>query len=71
MSTRFPTIQVHGPAATHNQACAVLHQEEAAVLDLDSGVFEPSWIAQSRGWHLVQAKTLLQRLAIRWLWSKP
>jgi hypothetical protein len=35
------------------------------VLDMNAGVFLPSWKAQANGWHLVQARTWWQRLALR------
>lgn len=64
MEPREPTIEVHGPVATHDQRCAVM-PGESAVLDLNAGVFLPSWKAQAEGWHLVQARTWLQRMALR------
>ncbi|SBT10655.1 hypothetical protein PROAA_610015 [Candidatus Propionivibrio aalborgensis] len=64
MTPREPTIELHGPAATHDQRCAVM-SGESAVLDLDTGVFLPCWKAQAEGWHLVQARTWWQRLALR------
>lgn len=64
MQVREPKIECHGPAATHDQSCAVL-RGESAVLNLNLGVFEPSWKAQEKGWHLVHARTWLQKLALR------
>lgn len=64
MNPREPEIEVHGPVAAHDQRCAVL-PGTSAVLNLSIGVFEPSWKAQSQGWRLVQARTWLQRLALR------
>ena len=71
MTTRTPlqpTIEVHGPAATHDMPCCVF-REEHAVLNLDDGTFHPSWRAQAKGYRLVKAKTRLQKLAIRWLFN--
>jgi len=63
-ATTHPRIIHHGPAAVHTQACAVHHDKTAAVYDCNSGVFHPSWAAQSQGWKLVQAKTWWQRLLL-------
>jgi len=64
MKPREPEIKIYGPLADHDQRCAVLHGEPA-VLDLQTGVFFPSWKAQEKGWHLVRAKTLIQKLALK------
>lgn len=64
MTPREPTIEVLGPCAEHDQRCAVL-AGASAVLDMDEWVFRPSWEAQRRGWRLVQARTWIQRLALR------
>ena len=64
MEPRTPNVVVHGPVAEHDQCCAV-YNTESAVLDLSEGVFLPSWRAQKNGWHLVRARTRLQRLALR------
>ena len=61
---REPWVLIHGPAAEHDQRCAVLEGEHA-VLDLNAGVFCPSWKAQGQGWRLVKADTWLRRLALR------
>ncbi len=42
-----------GPWAIHDQACAVC-QERKAVIDLNTGHFQPCWRCQSIGWELVQ-----------------
>lgn len=66
METRKPDIEVIGPCALHNQACAVSHRiGEHAVLDMDSDTFQPSWHAQSHGWKLVRADNWFQRFLIR------
>ena len=59
-----PRIHYEGPVAFHTQRCAVL-PGEYAVLDLNAGVFRPSWAAQQQGWRLVRADTWLRRLALR------
>lgn len=64
MNVHVPKIRVLGPAAEHDQSCAVLHGAKA-VLDMDSWVFQPSWRAQADGWHLVQARTSWQRVVLR------
>lgn len=48
-----PTIEFHGPVADHDQCCPIIH-DEPAVLDMDTGVFQPSWKAQRMGWALIQ-----------------
>ena len=53
-----------GPWARHNMPCAV-HPDEHAVLQLNTGVFQPSWKAQYEGWILVKVPKWLQRL-LRW-----
>ena len=47
-----------GPAVLHNYPCPVLFGDEnnpaePAVLDMQRGVFRPSWKAQQQGWHLI------------------
>ena len=43
-----------GPWAKHNMPCPI-DRKEYAVLDLESGVFLPSWKAQREGWMLIKA----------------
>ena len=57
-------IEFHGPAATHNQRCAV-HHDEHAVLNTNTGVFQPSWKARREGWRLIRVDTWFQRLVMR------
>ena len=59
-----PRIHFEGPVAFHTQRCAVLPGRHA-VLDLNAGVFRPSWEAQAQGWRLVRADTWPRRLALR------
>lgn len=66
---REPWVQHEGPIAFHDQRCAVLPGEHA-VLDLNSGIFQPSWAAQMQGWQLVHANTWLRRLALRLFWGR-
>lgn len=56
-----PTVECHGPFATHNMPCSV-HQDEHAVLNCNTGVFRPSWKAQASGYMLVKVPRWL-----RWL----
>jgi hypothetical protein len=70
MDLRTPTIVNHGIWATHDQCCAVLGANEPAVIDCATEVFHPSWKAQGEGWRLVQARTWLQRMALRWLFDE-
>lgn len=51
MDVRKPTIEVIGPMAIHDQACAAC-QDRKAVLDLSQGRFWPCWRCQSEGWEL-------------------
>jgi len=48
-----PQVIDLGPVVVHNMPCAV-YIEESAVLNLNLGVFHPSWRAQKEGWTLVQ-----------------
>ena len=51
MKLHLPTIEHHGPAATHDQSCAVCHVRHA-VLNLNDGHFQPCWTCQKLGWRL-------------------
>lgn len=64
MTRHKPTIVFHGPAAEHDQTCAVFH-DEYAVYECNSGVFAPSWRAQEHGWYLVRAKGIFGRWMLR------
>jgi hypothetical protein len=64
MNPREPYLNNNGLYAEHDQRCAVIAYKPA-VIDCQTGVFHPSWEAQSRGWRLVQAKSWFQRLALR------
>lgn len=48
----------------HNMPCAV-YRDKHAVLDMNTGIFQPSWQAQEAGWRLVKAETRLQKLILR------
>jgi len=66
MNMRKPNIEVHGPMAEHDQACAVLHREnQPAVYNLGTGVFQPSWKAQEKGYRLIKAVSPLQKFLLR------
>lgn len=66
MEVRKPNIETHGPVATHDQACCVYHEHlEHAVLNLSTGVFEPSWRAQHHGYHLVHANNPFKRWLVK------
>lgn len=71
-STVFvPTVDDHdsGLVADHNMPCivqnGVYRDVEPAVIDLNSGIFHPSWRAQRDGWFLVRARSKWQRLVCR------
>jgi hypothetical protein len=68
MKARKPTIQDYGIVAEHDMACAV-YAEKSAVLQLNTGVFQPSWEAQENGWRLVHARNRFQRLVLRLLFG--
>jgi hypothetical protein len=66
MERHKPTIEFHGPAATHDMPCCVDYLvNEPAVYDMSCGVFMPSWKAQQRGWRLVYANTAFKRWLLR------
>jgi len=50
VNTHKPTIEFHGPTATHDMACAVC-QSRPAVYSIPEGVFKPCWICQE-AWEL-------------------
>lgn len=54
-----------GPWCKHNMPCAV-YPDEHAVLQMNTGVFHPSWRAQREGWMLVKLPRWVQRI-VRWL----
>lgn len=57
---RPPYIHPIGPAARHDQACAVLWHSshvESAVYNNNTRVFEPSWKAQRLGWRLLRFRS--------------
>lgn len=50
-----------GPWASHDYPCPVF-RDRPAVLNLSKGIFEPSWEAQDKGYHLVKVDTYLKKL---------
>lgn len=56
--THKPNIHNEGLWATHDQACAVCH-ENPAVIDCDTEVFKPCWKCQKSGWELTN-NTIIQ-----------
>lgn len=71
LKPRSPEFIDLGICVDHDQACAVYHTEgvQPAVIELNTGVFQPSWKAQQEGWRLVQAKTKFQRWLIEFFFS--
>jgi len=59
-----PTVEYHGPIAEHDMPCAV-YQDHPAVLNCNSGIFQPSWKAQKEGYMLVKSPKWL-----RWFFKK-
>lgn len=68
MTPREPKVIDMGICAEHDQRCAVL-PGESAVMQMDGWIFHPSWEAQSQGWHLIRAKTRLQKYVLRKLFG--
>ena len=58
-----------GPWAEHNYPCPV-YTNCKAVLDLDKGIFQPSWIAQKHGYHIIHANTWIKRLIYKWVFTR-
>ncbi|MFK5882887.1 MAG: hypothetical protein QM489_00950 [Candidatus Izemoplasma sp.] len=48
-------VYLIGPAATHDYSCPICRSNHA-VLDFSSGVMEPCWSCQSKGWGLIKKK---------------
>lgn len=55
----------YGMVFEHNMPCCVHSLTERAVLNCNTGNFQPSWKAQTEGWRLIQAKTRFQRWLLR------
>ena len=71
---KLPLVEVKivtdgGPWATHNYPCPV-YREKHAVINLNSGVFEPSWQAQLEGWHLIKADNWFKRLVYKLVFAR-
>jgi hypothetical protein len=56
-----------GPWATHNYPCPV-YREKHAVIDLSTGIFQPSWEAQYQGWRLIKADSWVKFMVLRLFW---
>lgn len=69
--TRVVQIETDGgPWATHDMPCGVhFDKGEKAVLNLNDGVFEPSWRAQSEGWRLVCVAPGWRRRVFDWIFA--
>lgn len=46
-------VTILGPAATHNMPCSVCRTQHA-VLDLSTGLMQPCWDCQGKGYRLVK-----------------
>ena len=66
LTVHTPNIIYDGPFGDHDMPCSVLHGQEKAVLDMNQGVFHPSWKAQGDGWRLIRVKSRWQKLLF-WL----
>lgn len=65
---RKPTITHLGLAVCHDVACAVL-PDEHAVYNCNTAIFHPSWKAQQKGYHLVNANTKFKKLLLKWFFK--
>lgn len=66
MEPRQPKVFTDGgPWAMHDQCCAV-YQDQSAVLNLNTGIYNPSWAAQKDGWMLVRPPGWLRWLVRRY-----
>lgn len=54
----------HGIVVEHNMPCAI-YQHEHAVLEIGTGVFQPSWKARREGWRTVRATTWFQKWLLK------
>ena len=59
-----PTVVFMGPMATHNYPCTVCRKNHA-VLFCNTGVMEPCWECQSKGW-VVKRMSWFDRVAKWW-----
>jgi hypothetical protein len=50
-----------GPWVSHDYPCPV-YSHLNSVYDMDKGIFQPSWVAQERGWHLIKTDTWFKRV---------
>ncbi len=64
MDVHNPELIFHGPCVEHDYACPV-HRNLPAVLNMSTGVFEPSWKAQEEGWALVKADSWFKKFVLR------
>lgn len=48
-------------AMEHNYLCAVC-REESAVINCNTGVLQPCWVCQGKGWELKQSNGWFKRL---------
>lgn len=59
------TVDNHGLFAMHDMPCAIYYDDEkSAVIDCQTGVFQPSRKAQEEGWRLVKARTKFQKFLL-------
>lgn len=58
------TIENHGLFALHNMPCAVC-QEKKAVFHCNSGIFEPCWTCQDKGFQIHKTNNKLAKKFIR------
>jgi len=55
MENHIPKIETDGgPWAMHDVACPIHGPKKSSVLDLNTGIFHPSWKAQREGWILIK-----------------
>ena len=58
------TVKTDGMGCSHDMPCAI-HKDESAVLQMNHGVFTPSWKAQQEGWMLIKPPRW-----VRWILKK-
>jgi len=50
-----------GPWVSHDYPCPIYHKLNSVYVMKD-GTFQPSWVAQNEGYHLIKADTWFKRL---------
>ena len=66
MNIPLPELKIEsdGLVAFHNQRCGV-NTNEKAVLNINTGIFHPSWAAQREGYKLIKLNNWFDRLIFK------